>query len=232
LITDQSRFPGRQLGELMNSLGLAPSLALKIRRRIFKVDSESAQVPLDRSLLQETRDRFWDQAFWKRVSGLYPPEKVITERLQEMTAAGFGAVNGVEKIEAPSSSDDFVDILLPGPNEILGIGDIVFIANAQDTVGKLMKSIAGESRGLELIGTNALDLPGYGTELLEAVVSDRFPFLGQTVSEMSLQFGSRFGAAIITARGKQWGEDANEGGAKEQSEKEGDKTESELNYQS
>jgi hypothetical protein len=38
--------------------------------------------------------------------------------------------------------------------------DIVFISSAQDVVEKLMKSIAGESKGLYILQSNVLSLPG------------------------------------------------------------------------
>ncbi len=88
--------------------------------------------------------------------------------------------------------------------EILGAEDIVFISQAQDVMEKLMKSIAGESKGLYILDSNVLALPGYGTELIECVVSDTNPFLGKAVGDISVQFAEKYKAGIVTARGKDW----------------------------
>ena len=95
----------------------------------------------------------------------------------------------------------YADIISPSAMEYLGPDDVVFISSAQDVVEKLMKSIAGESKGLSILQSNVLALPGYGSELIECVISDTNPFLGKTVTEALVQFGEKYKAAIVTARG-------------------------------
>ena len=68
----------------------------------------------------------------------------------------------------------------------------VFVSSAQDLVEKMMKSIAGESKGLFILNSNAMALPGFGTELLECVVSHQNPFLGKRVSEIAPLFAERY----------------------------------------
>lgn len=82
--------------------------------------------------------------------------------------------------------------------------DIVFISSAQDVVEKLMKSIAGESKGLYILQSNVLSLPGYGTEICELVVSDSNPFLGKKVSEISSLFSEKYTVGLIAVRSKDW----------------------------
>jgi hypothetical protein len=60
--------------------------------------------------------------------------------------------------EAPC--EDYKDIVAPSLSETLLADDIIFISSAQDVVEKLMKSIAGESKGLYILQSNVLSLPG------------------------------------------------------------------------
>eukprot|EP01040_Poterioochromonas_malhamensis_P020165 gene20165-24014_t len=48
-------------------------------------------------------------------------------------------------------------------------------------------------------------LPGFGSELVELVVSDANPFVGQKVSDISTDFGDKYKAALITVRPKDFG---------------------------
>ncbi|KAK0349629.1 hypothetical protein LTR94_032329, partial [Friedmanniomyces endolithicus] len=83
----------------------------------------------------------------------------------------------------------------------------------------MMKSILGESKGLKILKSDVLALPGFGTEVVECVVSDNNPFLGKKVSEMAKEFSERYQAALITVRGREWGDFLGEGEEKEEDKK-------------
>ena len=74
----------------------------------------------------------------------------------------------------------------------------------------MIKSIMGESRGMFILKSNVLALPGFGTEVLECVLSDSNPFLGRQVSEISGPFAEKYNAGLITVRAKDWGSLADE----------------------
>jgi hypothetical protein len=103
------------------------------------------------------------------------------------------------------SDADYIDIIAPPPHELVGANDVVFLSSAQDAINKMMKSIMGESRGLKILQADVLALPGFGSEVLECVVSDKNPFIGKKVSEMSKDFAERYQAGLITVRGREWG---------------------------
>jgi hypothetical protein len=109
-------------------------------------------------------------------------------------------------MESPPLLDpcEYHDIIAPNIMESLMADDIIFISSAQDVVEKLMKSIAGESKGLYILQSNVLSLPGYGTEICECVVSDSNPFLGKKISEIASLFSEKYKVGLIAVRSKDW----------------------------
>ena len=97
---------------------------------------------------------------------------------------------------------EYADIIAPNSMELLGSGDVIFISSAQDVMEKLMKSIAGESKGLFILQSNVLALPGYGSELVECVISDTNPFLGKQLGSIASEFAEKYKSSVITARGR------------------------------
>ena len=74
------------------------------------------------------------------------------------------------------SDPQYEDIIAPEYHELVAGGDIIFFSSAQDVVQKMLKSIMGESNGLKILKSDVFALPGYGTEVVECVVSHTNPF--------------------------------------------------------
>ena len=178
----------------MNSLGVAPSYAIKIRRKasnVQEVEAGTKKKPpasvLDAEYLKKTAQ------YWFKASKI---PKFLGD---------YASVAPDIPRESEEGEQNYVDIVAPSINEIIGAGDVVFISSAQDAVEKMMKSILGESRGMFILKSNVLALPGFGTEVLEVVVSDTNPFIGQRVSDISGPFAEKYNAGLITVRAKDWG---------------------------
>lgn len=218
-VSQDSLFVGKPLSQMMNSLGLAPSLALKIRRRVVSDVEKGANVPTRTfsTRIRELITNLQDPAYLRRISGFWTPVQLRKNASsKENLASGEYELaaaypKNVEEVtgENPVNEKEFVDIIAPPFHEIIAPGDIVFIAYAQDVVEKMMKSIAGESQGLYVLQSNALDLPGYGTEIVECIISDSNPFVGKTVGSITQQFSARYQVGLITVRGKDWGAQSN-----------------------
>ena len=196
LISEHSVVIGKSLAEMMASLGVAPSYAVKIRRRsnnntITEMNTESSSKTefnrtdnssIDVNYVQE-KMKYWYSGSNKNN---------IPDRL-------------VDDHPMVAMKDDYFDIIAPSMDEIVRAGDIVFIASAQDALAKMLKSIMGESKGLFILQGNVMSLPGYGSELVEMVISDSNPFVGRRVASISSEFASYYKAAIITVRAKDFG---------------------------
>ena len=74
------------------------------------------------------------------------------------------------------------------------------MANAQELITKLMKTIGNEKKGLRVLHTNVTDIPGFGTDLAEVVLSHQNPFLGRSLSECLSEFNENYRVAIISTR--------------------------------
>jgi di/tricarboxylate transporter len=225
-VSKDSMFVGRPLSQMMGSLGLATSLAMKIRRKVLRED-EKEFIPPDRSFksrMHELITNLQDPSYLRRISGFWSPTQLRknaaskdnlsnladgeTSKGDYELAAAYpedGNTSGTSPMKGTIKTDDYIDIVVPNHHETMAAGDIVFIAYAQDVVEKMMKSIAGETKGLYVLKSNALDLPGYGTELVECILSDSSPFLGRTVGSIAQEFSDRYQVGLITVRGKDWG---------------------------
>lgn len=204
-VSKSSQFIGKPVSEMMTSLGLAPSLALKIRRKVLSAE-EKEFIPPKRTIFtffQEFFTQLKDPHYVKRISGFWPHTSLpkSTDNLR----GEYELTNTEGSNQELGNDSQYADIIAPSFHEVIAADDIVFIAYAQDVVEKLMKSIAGESKGLFVLQSNSQDLPGYGTALLECIVSDSNPFLGRKVSTISREFGEKYQAGLITVRGKDWG---------------------------
>ena len=198
-VSEHSPAVGRPLGEMMNSLGVAPSFAVKIRRKANSVPAtdivknrSSANV-LDVEYLKKSAQYWFKASEIPRFLGDYSSVASSAERAE----SGEGPAN--------AEQEEYVDIVAPSVTEIIGAEDVVFISSAQDAVEKMMKSILGESRGMFILKSNVLALPGFGTEVIECVVSDTNPFIGRKVSDISGPFAEKYNAALVTVRAKDWG---------------------------
>lgn len=189
-------FVGRSLGYMMNSLGIAPSRAIKIRRRITPRKEEDRNVEENQSSRQDpdlkrgqSSDLF-DQRylrqflpFWRKGDGHshgYGSE-VPNQYNQTNTEEGKGILFDLT-ISYPIDTEDpplldstieYQDLIAPPLMETLAADDIIFISSAQDVVEKLMKSIAGESKGLYILKSNVLSLPGITGDYWSDLISIR-----------------------------------------------------------
>lgn len=211
-VSEDSPSIGYTLAEMMGSLGMSPSLAIKIRRKksshskkdsvqkkpsLFKRLSLSARSSNDDEDQSQGQDKKYIKkfsGFWKTKNNSEKPgyENVNTDKIEDDVENN--SVNTEEEEE------EYIDIVNPDFNEIILEKDVVFIASAQDLVRKMMKSILGESKGLYILKSNVMDLPGFGTEVIECVVSDTNPFIGKTISEATELFKETYNFGIITVR--------------------------------
>jgi di/tricarboxylate transporter len=200
-VAPDSRAVGKSVGEVMNSLGVAPSSMIKIRRRVEHTglaDAEGSPKP--------SASRFGvsivDVKYIKKYASSW-----VAKGAKALTGASAATEEAEEEKIRPSEIVDaaeYTDIIAPAYHELVAAHDVLFVSSAQDVVEKMMKSIAGESKGLFILNSNAMDLPGFGSELLECVVSDTNPFLGKTVKEFQGEFAEKYKAGLITVRGKDW----------------------------
>jgi len=194
-VSEHSPAVGRSLGEMMNSLGVAPSYAIKIRRKSNTLPTEAAAVIRKKPSISEL-----DVDYLKKNLQLWFKTNVLGNY-----SSVVALESGAGPQEVTGEQVQYVDIVAPSINEIIGAEDVVFISSAQDAVEKMMKSIMGESRGMFILKSNVLALPGFGTEVLECVLSDTNPFIGQKVIEVSGPFAEKYNAGLITVRAKVWG---------------------------
>mmetsp|Transcript_11471 Transcript_11471/g.15798 ORF Transcript_11471/g.15798 Transcript_11471/m.15798 type:complete len:792 (-) Transcript_11471:85-2460(-) len=197
-VSEHSPAVGRTLGTMMNSLGVAPSFAIKIRRR-------ANNQPEDAAILRKNRSTsVLDVEYLKKSAHFWFKAPEIPRFLGDYSSVVASETGEGEK-EVNGEQDEYIDIVAPSINEIIVAEDVVFISSAQDAVEKMMKSIMGESRGMYILKSNVLALPGFGTEVLECVLSDSNPFIGRPVNEVSVAFAERYNIGVITVRAKDWG---------------------------
>ena len=169
--------------------------------------SPSASI-LDQNYLKKAAQFWYNSVNEERTEGNHhavyhsvTTSNVATSSNPEALEEGNGTSdNGVDSASSPA----YVDMIAPAHHELVGANDIIFISSAQDVIAKMMKSIMGESKGLRILTSDVMALPGFGTEVIECVVSDTNPFIGQSVSDIARPFAEKYDAAIITVRGKEW----------------------------
>eukprot|EP01040_Poterioochromonas_malhamensis_P001714 gene1712-1819_t len=186
LVSDYSPAVGRNVEFFAASLGVAPSSIIKIRR----VAGSEVQKDIEGGSSKNRFSKILDYDYLKKAVRFWEGENKET----------------IDEINEPHEHVEYIDIIAPPPHELVGANDVIFLSSAQDAVEKMMKSILGESKGLKILKSDVLALPGFGTEVVECVVSDNNPFLGKKVSEMAKEFSERYQAALITVRGREWGD--------------------------
>eukprot|EP01035_Chromulina_nebulosa_P020826 gene20826-26994_t len=194
LVSEHSPAVGGTLGEMMNSLGVAPSFAIKIRRKANRSPQAAAE--------RRKKNNILDLEYLKRSAEYWFKPSEIPRFHGDYTAVP--SESGLPEKE-DSDQGDYVDLVAPSVAEIITPDDIIFIASAQDAIEKMMKSILGESRGLFILKSNVLALPGFGTELVEIVISDTNPLVGKKVKDLSAPFAEKYNIGLITVRAKDWG---------------------------
>lgn len=195
-VAPNARAIGMSLGDVMISLGLAPSYAIKIRRKIGNSEATDAEAAgansVDKSYIAKHLEHWQVNA------------TVVATKITRSLSFKKNDYAEVNQSEYDAGAEDYTDMISPSFHEVVRAGDIIYMSYAQDVVEKMMKSILGESDGLYLLKSNAMSLPGYGTEILECVVSDTSPLLGRTSAEASKIVSERYNSGLITVRGKDW----------------------------
>lgn len=243
-VSEHSSAVGLTLAEMMNSLGIAPSFAVKIRRRgeANSTVDNSAEDVLKASGSRGSLGRASSVSdFVAGIGSILDPEYIsskaqywfnpsdLPDRIHyHATEKEDDVEGGVGAASANlHKAAGFHDIVAPSYNEPILAHDVVFIASAEDAVRKFMKSILGESRGLYVLTSNVLALPGFGTELVEVVVSDSNPLIGKRVADLSVAFAEKYRAGLITVRPKNFGYDHlaadDEGSSEEKGKENGNK---------
>lgn len=231
LVSKDSPAVGRPLANLMTSLGMSPTLVIKIRRHVNPYN-DADHFDNETYLSTKHDNEYWQKAqtFWTRnVKSRLPAflqsryespastsdneeaadteaESHIKQSVQEYEVRHSNDLEASDPTEVePLNASEYTDIIAPNEDEVIHAGDVVFISSARSLVAKLMKSIAGESKGLRILKSDVMSLPGYGTELVECVISDSNPFRGKKLAEIKPLFAKKYHAGLITVRGKDWG---------------------------
>ena len=84
---------------------------------------------------------------------------------------------------------------------VLQKGDELFIANAPESLEKIIKIMPWERHGISLFGDiDIIDLPSYGKVVLEVSVSSTNLFLNKYVREVCADFSAKFECLILSAK--------------------------------
>ena len=106
---------------------------------------------------------------------------------KSITAAGLRRLSGLFLVEIERGGES---IAAPGPDQVLHGGDHLVFAGAVEEVAAL-RSISG----LTALEDNGAPVARRGTRLVEAVVSNSFPGLNQSIRDFG--FRARYDAAVI-----------------------------------
>lgn len=94
--------------------------------------------------------------------------------------------------------DEYYFDIFPVPEgEIVHEGDIMYFTHPKALMELHDKRLR---QGLKILDTNVLELAGFGTDLVELVISDTNPFNGQTI--YNNDFAKRYNVSIIALRSR------------------------------
>jgi hypothetical protein len=97
-------------------------------------------------------------------------------------------------------SNQYVDIYTDFTT-VLQNGDELFLANAPESLGKIIKIMPWERHGLSLFGdVDVIDLPTYGKVVCEVSVSSENPFLNSYMREVLPQFSAKYQSLVLAAK--------------------------------
>lgn len=201
-VSEHSLAVGKSLGEMMNSLGVAPTSAIKIRRKARNQYTDR-DTSADAAATLARAPSILDKEYLKQQASFWLTKPVIPDRVDYHTPTGSAKLSA-DEVDLEAASGEYHDIIAPSHQEPVCAEDVIFISSAQDAVQKMMKSILGESRGLYILQSNVMALPGFGSEVLELVLSDSSPFVGKKVKDITGEFAEKYNAGLITVRGKDW----------------------------
>ena len=120
---------------------------------------------------------------------------MVIELSRPAIANGQGEGGVGDGALAESTMVRYVDIFPVHDGESLEEGDIVFLmTNSGGALRKLYdKKIM---QGLYILDASVYDLAGFGTDLVECVLSRKSPFIGKPVTD----FGKYYGGAVVAVR--------------------------------
>jgi len=118
----------------------------------------------------------------------------VARRLSDLTCR---VVVSLKKEDVPYPVQ-YCDILPVSSSEIIRSGDILFLSIGSKDHLLLQEKI--REFGLKLIDVNILDLPGFGSDLIELVLSDSNPFIGQCIGNTN--FAQHYESSIIAVRSR------------------------------
>lgn len=130
------------------------------------------------------------------------------------TEKSWGRMDGEASLARISSSSQlasadqqpeearYFDIVAPDLKQPIMAGDILFFACAQHVFTSLSGSLGFQRKGLLVLTSSALDLAGFGSELIECVLADSSPLVGLKLSEALPQLKSRYGMGVLAFRSR------------------------------
>jgi di/tricarboxylate transporter len=198
LVSKESVFIGKDLATMFGKLGISLTNAIKIRR-LHKNSGKPVIVSLESSnenIIEEGIEMSSDGKFQK-VPTENEESAIVDSRYVTEHAADWG-MNINTDIE--SSQNECIDIINPSIDEIVCEGDVIFIACAHDVITKLLKSLHLDNKGLSVLHSSVMDLPGYGSELVELVLSPECRFIGQSVGNCLKEFQDTYNVGIVSTR--------------------------------
>jgi hypothetical protein len=110
---------------------------------------------------------------------------------------GIDGENSSDDSEGGGQARKYVDIFPVPDDEILHKGDIVFFMTSN---GQALKKLYDKEvmKGLRIMDASVFDLAGFGTELVELVLSRKNKFLGKHISNSG--FGKYYGGSVVAVR--------------------------------
>jgi hypothetical protein len=192
LVSEHSPAIGKSVDDLMISLGLASSQAIKIRRKRVQNSLEKQQIEDEKQGVEGNNKVV-------KISSTHWFKALVDPTVNHIE------YESLKLFSDENENEEYQDIVTPSHLEIVSAGDIVYIASAVDAVKKMLKSVAGESLGLFIFQSNVLAMPVFGTEFVECVISDSNPLIGQKMSQVAKKFPEIYKATVITVRPKNWG---------------------------
>ena len=207
-VTADSKYVGKQLRVALGDLGIPSSMVVKIRR----LDRASTNSSAERTQASGEGPRkvqktggIADSRYIKAAMKSWGRKATTVEEAGgNRDVAGGDAHRHVDAafnadVEAAGETP-YRDILNPDARDPIVEGDILFITCAQEVVVKLAKSLDFQRKGLRILKSSVFDLAGFGSELVEVIISHTNPFLGKRFSECAAELAETYKMGIIAIR--------------------------------
>jgi di/tricarboxylate transporter len=201
-VSGDSKYVGQQLRVALGDLGLPSSMVVKIRRRLEKVSPNTSgqRASEGQRSTKVPKTGISDSKYVKAVMKAWGRKGATTvEESEGSRDAGVLDTNRHVDVEEADESA-YRDVLNPDARDPIMEGDILFLTCAQEVVVKLAKSLDFQRRGLRILKSNVFDLAGFGSELVEVIVSPTSPFLGKRFSECVGEMSTTYDIGIVAIR--------------------------------